>query len=277
MKRFKFVLCLLVLTFTCASPALAEKSVELDKTVVTATRTETPIENLPVSVTVITKDDIEKMHAKTVDDVLNKAAGVQIKRRAGLSACSPGVYVRGTGDASRVMVLKDGIPLNAPYLGTVGGEVWGAMSGENIEKVEIVRGASSALYGSSAMSGVINIITKPAKKKITGGASFEGGTFDTYIGNAQFSGATDKFGLRVAAGHKRSDGYEHYIEWKDYYETERNKCNNVSVGGDVWLGLSAGYEKFWIGSLGRLGKDARLQSQRAKGPEENGRQNFIYS
>ncbi len=73
MKQFKTIIYLFTLVFAFAFLAQA---VELKKTVVTATRTETPIENLPVSVSVITKDDIEKMHAKTMDDVLNKVAGV---------------------------------------------------------------------------------------------------------------------------------------------------------------------------------------------------------
>jgi len=85
MKQFKFILCLFTLIFAFTSFAQAQEAVELEKTVVTATRTETPIENLPVSVTVITKNDIEKMHAKTVDDVLNKAAGINVRRNQGLS------------------------------------------------------------------------------------------------------------------------------------------------------------------------------------------------
>ena len=240
MKQFKTVICLFTLVFAFASIAQAEEAVELEKTVVTATRTETPVENLPVSVTVITKDDIEKMHVKTVDDVLNKAVGVQIRRSGGLSACSPTLYMRGTGHSSRVLVLKDGIPLNTTYSGTAGGAVWGAMSVDDIEKIEIVRGASSALYGSSAMGGVINIITRPAREKIAGSVSFEGGTFDTYIGNANISTAIDRFGLRVSAGHKRTDGYETYEgkKWKDYYKTAENEFTNVSLGGDIWLGES---------------------------------------
>ena len=240
MKQFKTIMCLFTLVFAFAFIAQAQEAVELEKTVVTATRTETPIENLPVSVTVITKDDIEKMHAKTVDDVLNKVAGVLIKRNKGLSntGSHTTISMRGTASSSRVLVLKDGIPLNSTYIGSV--NFWGVMSVEDIEKIEIVRGASSALYGSSAMGGVINIITRPARKKTAGSVSFEGGTFDSYIGNANIAAATDKFGLRASAGHKRTGGYEYYegAKWKDYYKTAENELTNVSVGGDIWLGES---------------------------------------
>ena len=254
MKQFKTIMCLFTLVFAFAFIAQAQEAVELEKTVVTATRTETPIENLPVSVTVITKDDIEKMHAKTVDDVLNKVAGVRVKRTKGLltTGSHTSVCMRGTEHASRTLILKDGIPLNTVYIGSV--DWWGVMSVEDIEKIEIVRGASSALYGSSAMGGVINIITRPARKKITGSVSLEGGTFDTYIGNANLSGATDKYGLRVAAGHKRSDGYEYYEgdKWKDYYKTPEIEITNTAVGGDIWLGeslLKLDYEYFLEDSL----------------------------
>ena len=274
-KQFKTIICLFTLIFAFASMAQAQEAVELEKTVVTATRTETPIENLPVSVTVITKDEIEKMHAKTVDDVLNKAAGVLIKRNKGLSntGSHTTINMRGTGESSRMLLLKDGIPLNSTYIGSV--SFWGVLSVEDIEKIEIVRGASSALYGSSAMGGVINIITRPARKKTAGSVSFEGGTFDTYIGNANISTATDRFGFRSSVGHKRTDGYEYYKgdEWKDYYKTPENELTNVSVGGDIWLGeslLKLDYEYFMEDSL-------VTAENRSDGESENNNYMLSYS
>ena len=254
MKQFKTIICLFALIFAFAFIAQAQEAVELEKTVVTATRTETPIENLPVSVTVITKDDIAKMHAKTVDDVLNKVAGVRVKRTKGLltTGSHTSVCMRGTEHASRTLILKDGIPLNTVYIGSV--DYWGMISVDDIEKIEIVRGASSALYGSYAMGGVINIITRPAREKTAGSVSFEGGTFDTYIGNANISTATDKFGIRVGASHKGSDGYEYYegAKWKDYYKTPEIEITNAALGGDIWLGesiLKLDYEYFLEDSL----------------------------
>jgi iron complex outermembrane receptor protein len=277
MKQFKTIMCLFTLVFFAfAFLAQAQEAVELEKTVVTATRTETPVENLPVSITVITKDDIEKMHAKTVDDVLNKAAGINVRRNQGLSSTGSHttVAMRGTGrETARTLFLKDGIPLNSLYIGSV--NFWGMMSVDNIEKIEIVRGASSALYGSNAMGGVVNIITRPAKKKTAGSVSFEGGTFDTYIGNARFSGTTDKFGLRAAAGHKRTDGYEYYegAKWKDYYHTPENKITNASIGADIWLGesmLKLDYEYFLEDYLTRT-------TSKGDGEAENNNYMLTYS
>ncbi|MBN1907388.1 MAG: TonB-dependent receptor [Deltaproteobacteria bacterium] len=240
----KFVLVLFIITFSMGQMIFADNntdtSVEMEKTVVTATRSETPISDLPVSVTVITSDQIEAMPVTTVDDVLNKAVGVQIRRNKGLANTTSHttIYMRGTGDSSRVLVLKDGVPLNSAYGGTV--STFNTISLEDIDRIEIVRGASSALYGSSAMGGVINIITKKPEKKITGKVSIQSGSLDTNIGNAYVSGSTDKFAFRLSAGHKSTDGYVYYdaSSWRDYYSKPENKLTDGSVGFDFWLGES---------------------------------------
>jgi len=108
MKRFKLVLCLLILIFAFASPAQAEEAVELEKTVVTATRTETAVEDLPMSVTVITREKLDKMHIKTVDDALSRVAGIRVKRSRGL--CNSGghtqILMRGMSSTKQIVVLK---------------------------------------------------------------------------------------------------------------------------------------------------------------------------
>ncbi|BBO92498.1 TonB-dependent receptor plug domain-containing protein [Desulfosarcina ovata] len=146
--------------------------------------------------------------------------------------------IRSNVYSSRVLVLKDGVPLNMAYGGSV--SILNTLSLENIEKIEIVRGASSALYGSSAMGGVINIITKRPTKKLSGSVSFEGGSLDTYIGNASIGAGTDHYAFRASAGHKHTGGYEYYEneDWKDYYKKPENDLTNVSLGGDIWLGES---------------------------------------
>lgn len=246
MKKFFFGLASFLVIFgfipviQAQEVEAASPSVEMEKIVVTATRTETPVENLPVSVTVITSEEIKNMPVKTVDEVLDKAAGLQIRRSKGLcnTTSHTTLYMRGTGDSARVLVLKDGIPINRAYGGTV--TLWNTISLENIERIEIVRGASSALYGSSAMGGVIKIITKKPEKRVSGDVSIEGGSFDTYIGNASISGGTDQYGLRASVGHKRTKGYEYYEgkDWENYYEKPENELTNISIGGDIWLGES---------------------------------------
>ncbi len=242
--RFKLALFLTVFWFVPAVQASAAESsppsVEMQKTVVTATRTETAVEDLPVSVTVITAEEIEKMPVSTVDEVLNEAVGLQVRRNKGLcnTTSHTTVYMRGTGDSGRVLVLKDGIPINRTYGSSV--TLWNTLSLENIERIEIVRGASSALYGSSAMGGVINIITKHPKEGVSGTVTMQGGSFDTYMGSASVNAGTDDYSVRASVEHKRTQGYEYYegSSWKNYYKKPENELTNISIGGDIWLGES---------------------------------------
>ncbi|MCK4245195.1 MAG: TonB-dependent receptor plug domain-containing protein, partial [Candidatus Omnitrophica bacterium] len=154
------------------------ETVVLEEVVVTATRTESPVENLPQNITVIPKEDMEKMHVKTVDDVLQDIAGIEVIRSFGLS-CSGWVLMRGVGSHKRTLVLKDGIPLNTASYG--GFSSWNQLSTGNIDRIEVIRGASSALYGSDAMGGVINIVTKAPAEELEGDLSCEYGSQNTHL------------------------------------------------------------------------------------------------
>jgi len=238
MKQFRLVLCLLTLIFAFASIAQA--------------RTETPIENLPMSVKIITREELDNMHVKTVDDALSRVAGIRVKRSSGL--CTSGAHtqilMRGMSNVKQIVVLKDGIPLNMTYSGG-SVEPWSEMSIEDIERIEVVRGASSALYGSYGMGGVINIVTKAPKKKFAGGLSYEyGHRMDTRIYNLNLRGmATDWLGFRLSAGESNTHGYRYREgkDWKGYYQKSHFDRYNISPGVDLKLGksdLKLQYEHF---------------------------------
>ena len=129
---------------------------------VTATRTETRIADTPASVVVLSRAAIESSPAATVDDMLRQVPGFTLFRRAGSRVANPttqGVTLRGIGasGASRALVLDDGVPLNDPFGGWV---YWGRVSRSSLERVEIVRGGTSDLYGSGAMGGVVHFIRR---------------------------------------------------------------------------------------------------------------------
>ena len=173
-----------------------EGALELEEVVVTATRVERLITDIPASVSVITREEIEKSYARAVDDLLRREAGVLVRRSRGLAFTGPiAVRMRGTGDTARVLILKDGVPLNTRYEAS-GGILLNEMSLQDIERIEIVRGPASALYGSSAMGGVINIITRPADPGLSGNVSLEAGSFDTGIGSLGLRYGADNFALR---------------------------------------------------------------------------------
>ncbi|MCL6592239.1 MAG: glycosyl hydrolase 53 family protein, partial [Firmicutes bacterium] len=149
------------------SPAKAEQKeeVKLEEIVVTATRTETPIESAPASVSVITKEKIELKAPKTIDQALNDVSGVFVRRGKGLMDTLSAITLRGIPDQKRTLILMDGIVLNNPYTGNVR---MGGYYPEDLERVEVVKGPFSSLYGGYAMGGVVNFITKmPEKREFT--------------------------------------------------------------------------------------------------------------
>jgi outer membrane receptor protein involved in Fe transport len=130
--------------------------------VVTATQTKTRLSDTPVSVVVITREAMQTTAASTADDALRQVPGFTLFRRSGSRSANPtsqGVSLRGVGasGASRALVLDDGIPLNDPFGGWV---YWGRVPRVAIDRIEVVRGGASDLYGSGAMGGVVQFIRR---------------------------------------------------------------------------------------------------------------------
>ncbi|MBN1958405.1 MAG: TonB-dependent receptor [Desulfuromonadales bacterium] len=159
----------------CASTALSATPT-LDPIVVTATRTATPLSQIGSSVTVITAEEIEEKQQQTVVDVLRSVPGVTVNQSGPIGG-QASIFLRGT-DNKHTLVLIDGIEYRDAS--AIGGDINLAnLSTSNIEQIEIVRGAQSVLYGSDAIAGVINIITKKDVQGMTGEASAEMGSFNT--------------------------------------------------------------------------------------------------
>ena len=166
MKGLKLVLILTgIMVFFSAGTGWAEEKGKkihtLEEIVVTATKTEKEIEDVPGSVTVITAEEMELRNMDTVDDALSDIKGIFTKRNKGLMDSTSSVNMRGFKGNQYTLVLLDGQPLNDAY---TGGVEWGSLPVENIERIEVIRGAASALYGGNAMGGVINIIKKQKER-----------------------------------------------------------------------------------------------------------------
>lgn len=148
-----------LLTLFAAVAASAQVS---DTIVVTATRTETRIADTPASVVVLPREALAATAAPTLDDALRQVAGFTLFRRTGSRVANPtsqGVTLRGVGasGASRALVLDDGVPLNDPFGGWV---YWGRVPRASLDRVEVLRGGASDLYGSSAFGGVVQFIRR---------------------------------------------------------------------------------------------------------------------
>ncbi|HET6365342.1 MAG TPA: TonB-dependent receptor [Nitrospirota bacterium] len=194
----------------CAAIVLAipevkaeEESVQLKEVVVTATRTEKEPQELTQSVTVITADDIQKSGATTAAEVIARTAGADVKDYGSKGSLSS-INLRGA-NAEQVLVLLDGRRLNSASAG--GFDMADlAVPLEQIDRIEIVRGPSSALYGADAVGGVVNIITKEPNRAATT-AIGEAGSHGFGSLTLSNSNKLDKFYYTLSAGKEKYDGF----------------------------------------------------------------------
>ena len=150
---------------------------------------------------VITRQDIEDRQAVTIPEVLQYSPGVAIGRTGAMGGTAS-VFIDG-GNSSYTKVLVDGSPINPP-----GGAVdFSILTTDNIDKLEVVRGAESAIYGTDAMSGVVQLFTHRGSTRVPALTVFsEGGSYSSIDGGAQISGLVDRFDYSGAASYLQTDG-----------------------------------------------------------------------
>jgi iron complex outermembrane receptor protein len=196
------------------------KTYYLDPIIVTGTRTEVLRKNIPLSVSVISEKDIKKIGDPSVLSLISdRVPGVFVSKRNllgfGLAQGSAGqIYIRGTGGNpnTQVLILLDGRP---QFMGLMGHPLPDNYISSNVEKIEIVRGPCSFLYGSNAMGGVVNIITKRQESdgfSVNINQSY--GSFSTLIGDAGIGFKSGKIDLYVSVANQQSNGYRPYSEFK---------------------------------------------------------------
>ncbi|HET6630681.1 MAG TPA: TonB-dependent vitamin B12 receptor [Woeseiaceae bacterium] len=190
--------------FLLLSPAASQAQDEtLPTFVVTATRTsETAGESL-ASVTLITREDIERQQARSVQDVLRGVAGVQISSSGGFGK-STSIFLRGTNE-DQVLVLVDGIKVGSATLGTTAIE---NLPLEQVERIEVVRGPRSSLYGSEAIGGVIHIMTRRGAGPVSTSLVIGGGSSSTRHAAAGLSGGDAGFWFNLSASRLKSGGFD---------------------------------------------------------------------
>jgi vitamin B12 transporter len=227
-KLLNCVAVLLVFMFsTLPVPVFAqegEDAITMEEVVVTASRIEEPLRYSPDSVTIITGEEIQKKGKKTVIDVLKDIPGISIVQY-GSPGGSSSIYTRGTNNA-HTLIMIDGMRVGDP-MSTDGKMSIADLSTDNIERIEIVRGAQSVLYGSDAIGGVINIITKKGKGKPKFYLSAEGGSFKTFREKAGVSGSNDK--VNYAASVSRLDMKRVSRADEDLGNTEKDYYHDTNI------------------------------------------------
>src|SRR4051812_22041432 len=175
-----------------ASFALQNSEAESEGIVVSATRIETPEEDSPATVDVIRSDDFETKQTRRVADALREVPGVSVVQ-SGPPGSLTSVFTRGLR-SEHTQVLLDGIPINQ---GLQGAFNFGDLTTDNIDRIEIVRGPQSTLYGPRALAGVIQIFTKRGNGEPTGEFSLEAGSNSTVRGTLTSSGSAKQFDYSV--------------------------------------------------------------------------------
>lgn len=230
MQIFKTIL----LTATVLSPAIAHaEDGSSDTIIVTASRSAQPLSKTGQSVTVITAEDIKTRQSSAVVDLLRTVPGVTFTRNGGLGT-STSVNIRGA-DSDQTVALIDGIKLNDPSSPGSGFNFGNLLTG-NISRIEVVRGSQSVLWGSQAIGGVVNIITREPTEDLTFNAQAEYGWRDTgqLVGNV--SGKMGPVSASIGAGYLRSDSFSTFNEARG--ATERDGYKNYGANAKFNIALS---------------------------------------
>jgi outer membrane receptor protein involved in Fe transport len=180
-----------------------------EEVVVTANRTETRIGETPASVVTLSKEEIRTTAAPTIDDALRQVPGFSLFRRSNSRNANPtaqGVSLRGVGasGASRSLVLLEGVPLNDAFGGWV---QWNRVPPIAIERVEVLRGGASSLYGSGALSGAINILPRKPRENFVFSAEIFTGGQNTFSGSTFFGAAKNNASADFTASIFQTKGY----------------------------------------------------------------------
>lgn len=227
-------------------------------TVTTATRTERVLSSLPLPMTVITSEAIIKSGVTRLNEILNEQTGIiLIPDESGFE----GVQMQGL-DAAYTMILIDGVPLVGRSSGVLD---LSRISVGNIERIEIVKGASSALYGSEAMGGVINVITKrPKKDMFSGNLSYRYGTFNTNDANANLLWKKKKFAANLFTNFYSTDGFDlDKSTWLKNVEKYHNTTVQPKIYYDFSENLKLTFSNRFFNQ--KIDNRAIIESERYKG------------
>jgi outer membrane receptor protein involved in Fe transport len=198
-----------------------------DEVTVTPTRSEQRMGDVPASISVISRDEIRRSPAVLPDDLLRTLPTFSLFRRSSSLSAHPtsqGVSLRGIGPSgvSRTLVLLDGVPFNDPFGGWV---YWTRIPVEGAERIEIVDSASSSLYGTYAMGGVINIVTAtPQRRNLEMKTQY--GSMNSPKLDVRGSDVFGKVGVTFDASVFDTDGYEPVVEVNPAGQTERGPIDN---------------------------------------------------
>ncbi len=208
MRRISLALILLFsLSHLKAQQDSVAWKLKLKEFVVTSSRFPASIDKIPSQLELRNKSELEAMPLFNVDDALRLIPGVFVNRSWGIFSRNSAVTMRGLNGSSRVLVMLNGVPLNQSSGGSVN---WHLLFPDELEKVEVLKGPASSVYGNNAMGGVINLLTKTDTAKLIS-ANLGLGSMGMYSGRFRFQGNQLKKGkglfYNLTAFYRKGDGY----------------------------------------------------------------------
>lgn len=231
----KLMVSLIGITFTY--PALAAENINLDDVVVTASRVQQSRASVVADVTVIDRETIERAGASSLTDILRSQPGVQVVTNGGAGTAS-NVFLRGT-NSDHVVVLVDGLRINSATLGTTAFE---SIPLSQIEKIEILRGPASSLYGSDAIGGVIQIfMRKGDSEKPLAHAAAGLGSYDTKTAEAGISGGYGNLQYGVNLSSFDTDSFSAKRIHNNAFDKDNDGYRNLSASAFLDLTLKQGH------------------------------------
>jgi vitamin B12 transporter len=227
-----------VILVASSTTTLAQTAASPD-IVVTATRTPQPIQRAGSAITVITAEEIAKTSARSVDDLFRQVPGVTLTQAGGPGQIQT-VRIRG-GDVRHTLVLIDGVRVNDPS--TTGREFdFATLVLADIERIEVLRGPQSALYGSDAMGGVVNIITKRGRGAPKATLAVEAGSYNTKEVRGGVSGSNDRVDYSFGFSGLDTSGFSAFgyriLRFRHLGPFERDGAERLGATGRVGVKLT---------------------------------------
>ena len=232
---------------------MTRSPLEVDQITVTATRTATRLEDAPGAISVISRPQLQTRSISRIDFAVSLTPSVYNHRANVLDDGHGSLYLRGLEGQKRTLILVDGVPMNGAYNGNFR---FAGFAGEDIERVEVVRGPGSSLYGGYAMGGVVNYITRtPDSRSIRAETTYApgiGGDNALADQRSTYLSAGDRFGsVSVLASFRRhaTDGYS----WADVARPAREGQGDTPVTGFVPSQTRTGSPTYIVGHRGARG------------------------
>lgn len=225
------------LAFAIAAPSACAHPENPDTVLVTATRTPQRAGDVIADTSIIHAEEIARSGAGSVADLLQRQRGIEISRN-GSGGAATSVFLRGA-NSNQVVVLLDGVRIGSS---TSGAASWNAIPLDAIDRIEVVYGPLSTLYGADAIGGVIQIFTRKGQGGVAASASVGAGSNGTRQAGANVHGAGDSLSYAFGAGHEESDGFSATRRGSSSYNPDEDGYHRRNVNGRLAMTIAPGHE-----------------------------------